>query len=754
MSKVTNIYSNFTAGELSPRLDGRADIKIYNNGCSTLENLCVWSHGGVFKRPGTRYIATVKDPTKETVLLPFVYNEDNAYVIEMGDYYMRFYTDGGQVQVSGVAYEIATPYPAAYVRDAKFVQNADVMYLVHPEIHPQKLIHYSTADWTIENVPFVNGPFQDENDEDTYLLSSSATAAGASTVLTASGGVEPFYSTHVGSFWKFRGTHKKSRAITAENQFSDELQFDSNEVVIIEVTGTWSATVVVQRSPDFGVNWLDYATIIDNTSTAITELDDHIYYRIGVRTGDFVSGTVNVAIGKLNQYGYVKVTGYISPTQVSGTIIKELPVSSTYQWSEGSWSGANGYPGAIAFYEERLIFANTWFQPQTVWGSVTDDYENFEEDVGANDAYEFTLASDRVNNVNWMHSANKILHIGTIGGEWRFGDPNSAVTPTNVKVTNETTYGSNKVSAMQVAHVILFVQRGGKKLRQRYYNYDTDGWVSPDISVLSEHLFAESGVVDMAYTDYPTPIVWLVRADGKMIGLTIELEREISCFHKHSTQGYFEAVASIPGDDRDELWTVVKRATSSGTYTRFVEQFQTTQWDEIQDSWYLDSAIPYDGDPSATVSGLDHLNGLEVTLTVSGAVLPTETVSSGIVELDRAYPQIIAGLPYTATLSTMKLEAGAEFGTAQTKRKKVLKVAVRLYKTLGVKIGSSSADADIIPFRSSADSMGSAPEIFTGDKFVEFPKGYDRNISVYVVSDQPTPLHLLGVFPEIQTNDY
>jgi hypothetical protein len=750
MSKVTPIYNSFTSGEFSPRLDGRTDIKLYNSACKTLENFFVWVHGGAAKRPGTRYISTVKDISKTTRLIPYVYSEDVSYVLEFGDEYIRFYTDGGQVQVSGVAYEISSPFTAEQVGDLKFAQNADVMYFVHPYIHPQKLIRYGDADWTIEDIPFTNGPFLDENIESTYYLTPSATTGNIS--ITASGHA-PFVSTHVGSFWKFRGTVKESRSISAQNLFTNTIEAEANNSIIVDITGTWSGQITLQRSTDNGANWLDLYYYTSNISTTTTEYEDDVLYRIGIKTGDYTSGTAVVAVGILDQYGYVEITTYVDQQTVSGTVRKTLPVTAgvaTTRWSEGAWSDALGYPSVVTFFEERLVFGATGYQIQNLWFSQLDDYENFESGVSSSDALTVMLASNNVDIIQWFVPTQSILHVGTLGSEWKV---ETTTTTPYIKATSQTSFGSSNTQAVPVGEIILFIQKGGRKLRQRYYHYEPETWVADEIGLMSEHLL-QDGITYMAYADDPDPIVWMVRTDGKLVGVSFDLRRQVVAFHEHETDGSFESIAVIPGTDRDELWAVVKRTTQSGTYTRFVEQFQSTSWEGLENGWYLDSAIPYDGVATTTVSGLGHLEGLEVIPTVSGAVLPAETVVSGIITLDDPYPKMIVGLPYTATLQTMSLDVGSDFGTAQSKKKKVHNVNIRFFRTLGAKVGSSEDDLDIIPFRSSADLMGSPPALFTGDKTIEFPRGADNYITVYIVSDQPTPMHILAIMPEVATFDY
>ena len=747
MAKVTKLFSNFTSGELSPRLRGRSDIDHYENGCATLTNFTVWTQGGANKRPGTKYISTVKDSTKYTRLVSYVFSADDAYILEFGDKYIRFYKNGGVITTVGTTpYEIVTVFGESQLRDLKFVQSADVVFITHPDVPPQKLTRYDDADWTIEEVNIVNGPFMDDNTDIDYFIKPSDYTGSIS--LTASG-CAPFTEYHVGALWGFKGTRKIETDITAENKYSNEISMGSDDTCIIDIGGTWVGTVTLQRTTDAGDNWVDYYNYTSNIVTTVIEYEDDVYYRIGVKTGNFTSGTVETKIGKQNQVGYVKITDYVSSTVVSGTVIEDLPIKDyTYNWMEGSWSDYNGYPSCVAFYEERLILASTGYQPQTIWGSVSDDYENFDEGVGASDAYEFTLASSNINTIVWMVNTFEVLHIGTIGSEWKFGSKDTPTTPTNVRTNRETSYGSEAIQPVSVGQSILFIQSGGKKLRQRHYNYEADAWISADITVLSEHLFVNNYIYDICYTDNPDPTVWLVRDDGVLVGISYDLQRELIAFHKHTTTGEFDSIASIPGTDKDELWCIAKR-TVGGETKRFVEQFQTTSWEDIEDGWYVDSGLDYSGVAKDTFSGIEHLEGVSVTPVVGGAILPDQTVISGTLTFDNEYTQVTAGLSYSAVLETMPIEVLSTAGTAQTKKKTVKRVSILLYKTLGLDVGGDEDNVDVLPFRSSADLMGSAPELFTGDKQIEVPIGFNNNVSIAIVSSQPTPCSIIGVIPDV-----
>jgi hypothetical protein len=173
MARVSVQLTNFTAGELSPRLDGRNDLAKYASGCKTLQNMVVYPHGSAARRSGTAFVAEVKDSTKKTRLIPFEFSTTQTYILEFGNQYIRFYKNNGVITSSGSPYEIATPYLEADLPNLKFAQSADVMYICHPNYSIRKLSRTAHTSWTIAEVPFDNGPFLDHNTSDNNISSIS-----------------------------------------------------------------------------------------------------------------------------------------------------------------------------------------------------------------------------------------------------------------------------------------------------------------------------------------------------------------------------------------------------------------------------------------------------------------------------------------------------------------------------------------------------------------------------------------------------
>jgi hypothetical protein len=674
MARVAVQLTNFTGGELSPRLDGRNDLQKYPTGCKTLENMIVYPHGSAARRSGTQFVAEVKDSSKETRLIPFEFSTTQTYMLEFGEQYIRFYKDNGQILSGGSAYEISSPYLEAELFDIKYAQSADVMYLCHPNHPVKKLARTGHTSWTLTSVDFTNGPFMDHNIE-TTTITASHTNAGQTGTLTLS-------------------------STTGVN---------SNQ--------GWLSTDVGRL-----VHMLD---------------------------------------------GHVKITGYTSSTVVNMEVIADISNgSATTDFALGSFSDTTGYPSCVTFFEQRLVFAATLSQPQTLFFSKSGDYENMDDNyhgtVADDDSIIYTIASNQVNAIRFM-TATRTLIIGTAGGEFAVsgGGTDIAITPTNILIKKQSNNGAANVDALAVGNATLFLQRARRKLRELAYNFDVDGYVAPDLTILAEHI-SEGGFKQLSYQQEPNQVIWCARNDGQLVGLTYQREQQVVAWHRHLFGGAFgsgnavcDSVATIPTDDSEyQTWVIVKR-TINGATKRYVEFIHQYDFDETDDTSFnfLDSQLSYDGSAVTNISGLAHLEGQTVSVLADGATHPDKVVISGAIVLERAASKVKVGLSYTSLLQTMRIDAGAQNGTSQSKTKRIYEITARLYESIGVEIGPDLANMERIPFRSSANAMDSGINVFTGDKEIEFRGNYETDGFIFVRQTQPLPLTILSLYPKLQTND-
>jgi hypothetical protein len=419
------------------------------------------------------------------------------------------------------------------------------------------------------------------------------------------------------------------------------------------------------------------------------------------------------------------------------------------------------YPSSVSFFEQRLVFAGSNDNPQTLWFSKSGDLENFTTGSNDTDAMVYTIASNKVNAIRYI-SAQRSLIVGTVGGEFVVSASGTTqpITPTNVQIQKQSSYGSANVDAVQIENVTMFLQRAKRKIRELTYNLNIDQYQATDMTLLAEHV-TENGITEMAYQQEPDSILWCVRGDGTLIGFTYARAESVMGWHRHIIGGVFgsgqavvESVATIPTDsNEDEFYMIVKR-TINGATRRYVEYLTLFDYGTDQNAaFYVDSGLTYSGSAATVISGLDHLEGQSVTILANGATHSNKTVSGGSITLDRSSTKVHIGLSYTSLLQTMRVELQGEGGTSQSKDKRIHEVTLRLHETVGVEVGPDLNNMERIPFRSSAAAMDTAVPLFTGDKQVEFRDDFNTDGFVYVRQTQPLPLTLISAYPRITVND-
>ena len=668
MPKTLVSVPSFTAGQLSPRMEGRTDFQKYFSSGKTINNFVVQPHGPITRRPGTHFVSEVKDSSKATRLIPFSFSTTQTYILEFGNQYIRFYKDDGQISSGGSPYEISSPYLEAELFDIKFAQSADVMYLCHPNHAVRKLSRTGHTSWTLTTVDFLNGPFQDHNTTST-TMTSSHTAEGASTVLTLS-------------------------STTGVNSNQGFLSTDVGRLVHIKD-------------------------------------------------------------------GHVKITGYTSSTSVSGTVQSVISSgSATDDFAMGSFSDTTGHPRCVTFFEQRLVFAGTTNQPQTLFFSKSGDYENMDDNYhGAttdSSAMIYTIASNQVNAIQSI-KATRTLIVMTTGGEFTVtsGGTTAPITPTNLNIRKQSNYGSAGIDGISIGNSTLFVQRAKRKIRELAYNFDTDGYIAPDLTILSENITL-SGIVQMDYQQEPFSIVWCVRVDGSLVGMTYNRLQDVVAWHEHDfggTDAKCKSIAVIDVDtDEDQVWVIVER-TINGATKKYVEYLTPYNFSsDLEEIHFVDSGLTYSGSSTSTLSGLDHLEGETVKIIINGATHPDKVVSSGSISLDIATTDAVVGLGYDSLLKTMRIDEGGGI-TDQTKTKRIYDVTVRFFETVGAKVGPNENTLDIIPFRDSSAAMTAPVPLFTGDKSTEFPSDYGTDGFVVVKQDQPLPMTVLAIYARLELYD-
>jgi hypothetical protein len=759
MSAVYTHQTTFNRGELSPLLNSRTDIDYWRSSTALCTNFLVLRQGGLRRRSGTIFIAEVKDSSKVVRLLPFVFNASQAYVLELGDAYTRFFADRGQVEDSGFPYEIASPYAQADLFEIEQVQSADVMYVAHSRTHPKELRRSGDINWAFADVGFQDGPFLDNIRPARLTLSDTGHATPEKTNNTSGIGTASAQYNNSGA-WEAFNRDKSDGYRSASNDTTPcWIKYDftaGNEKVINayslsasdkEVSTDTPTAWQVQGSND-DTMWATLDARQGETDWRSTETRNYRfenetayrYYRINFTELSDDSSAHNVRIGEWamsenadyadpitltasgtdginndagfqpddvgrhirvedsdSQWRWFKITAYTSASEVDGVLYgPPLNTDSPVNWRVGAFSEQSGYPNAVCFYQERLCWGGTQEKPVSVWASRAGDLADhgISSPIVDDDAISVTMLSSQVNQIRWIAEDEDIL-IGSAGSIRTMGaaDRTSAFSANNADQRRHTTYGSAGVTPARAGNTTIFVGRAMRNLRELIYSPEANGYVAPDLSILSAHLFT-AGIKDMAWQQDPTPVLWVAVGNGDLIAVTYDREQQVVGFSRQQIAGgAVESVAVIPNaSGYDDLYMVVRR-TIDGATKRYVEVLER-EFDSgltlRADGIFLDSCLTYSGPAVGTLTGLDHLEGETVGILADGTVLADQTVSGGAVTLPggATASTIHAGLRYTSQTVTLPIAGPGRDGTLFGRRRKPTACFIDLLDTGDIAVGT------------------------------------------------------------------
>ncbi len=728
-----HIQPTFAGGEISTRLGGRVDLAKYHTAAVAIENFIVRPEGGLIRRPGTRFAGAAKNTNKTCRIVPFQFSTVQAYILEFGDLYLRVWKDHGQVEFApGVPYEISTPYAEADLPTLAFAQSADILTIAHANHQPRKLSRTGHTAWSLTPYQPNDGPFLERNIDPAKTIAASGDTGTVS--LTASAAL--FDPGHIGALiW---------------------LQMPD-----LAAVSPWESDVaapVVGSYCRYNGQYYKALTVgaSGKTGTVPPTHDEGAGYD-GL-------GTNNVRWEFLHKgFGVARITTYLSPFAVNATVLKKLPHTvvgaGTSKWAEGAWSPLRGWPAAVAFHEQRLIWANTPARPQTIWGSASGDYERFEPGTRDDDAFTYGMASAQVNAIRWLASGATLL-VGTSGQEFAAGGgaAGEPLTPAALRFVPQSGEGSAAVEPARLGSETLFVNRAGRKVMAMLYNVDADAYLPVDLLQLAEHLTTGTATITgLAWARAPLNTLWAARSDGLLLSLTYKREEQVYAWARHPRDGAVESIAAIPapGGAADELWLVTRRAVNGQTvrHVEFMEQpFEPADANDKTAMPYLDAALTYAGAPATVLSGLGHLEGRAVKIIANGALHPARTVTGGAVTLEAPATTARVGLAYTSRLKTLRLDGGA-MGGVQGRVKRIAKLTVRVLNGMGGKAGTSETVMEDLIRRDASDPMDASPPLRSGDFDVTLASDYDTDGQVVIVQDEPLPLDILAVMPRVVVSD-
>lgn len=607
--------------------------------------------------------------------------------------------------------------PTETLDDTRYAQSGDVVFIARGKTFPPaKIERRGLHSWSVATYDVIDGPFRPANITQATITPSAT--AGAVT-LTASKPI--FASSNVGGLYKLQSAGVTSAAVLS--------QVDTANVAV-KITGvgaerafdytisagTWSGTVVLERSLVEEGRWVTVAT--HTTPQTVTGYNDTLdnqvaYYRLRVTvaiTSGSPSGTITYGFG--SWAGVVKVTGFTSPTVVTGKVLKTLGnTAPTKDWSEGAWSPRRGYPSAVAFYQGRLW----WAGKDRIWASVTDNYYSFDEDyVGDAGPISRSIGTGAVDTISWLCPLRQLM-IGAEGAEYmcRSNTIEDPMTPTNFNLLRVGDYGSSTTDVISVDGAAIYVDRTGARILALSNSVDAAEVL--ETSLLSPELCKPS-IKRIGVQRRPDTRIHFIRCDGIAVVLIYDKAEQVNCFITVETQGLIEDVVVVPNTPEDWVFYVVVRVID-GVARRYLER-----WAGVDDAVggernkMLDSFYEYKGEPTKHIYNLDYLEGREVLVWGNNKYLGSFGVVNGHIALTESVSYAVVGLYYYGKFISRKLGFLTQGPSVLSKKRRVVAAALLLRNTHidSLQYGTDEDYLDYLP------PMEAEAEVAAGYQWTKF----------------------------------
>jgi len=730
MQKVRIPQNSFQYGEISGNTVMRTDSPIYAASAQSLENMIVLPEGAVKKRYGTKFIYKNTQANEKLHLAPFIFDDNEEYLIGIGEGYIlcwRLLTGGTIILVETITADTssnALPFNEDYLQQYTTAQYGDVMFICHPLFAPRMLTRTSLTAFELSVFSF-DTDYSGQNTKQPYsvfhpsnvTLTCNSTSAGLTNVTVTT-------STH---YFKTDGSHV---GVT--------LRHNGCELLITNVSSTIAANVTIIKTLKQRLSVLNPLRTRDGSNKVeITHLSH------GLSQGASITISDAVAVGGLNA-SHINGTRSINEiiddntyivlastnantSEDGGGFVSITSGAATRNWDEQSFSAVRGYPAAVTFHENRLCFGGTIAEPDTIWMSSLGKFFDFDVgDANDTDAINLVAATGDVNEIRYMRS-NRDLQIFTLSDELYVPTYlNQVITPTNAQIRKQTPFGTEFVLPTSIDGATIFVERGGRAVREYIYSDSEDAYISTAVSTVATHLINNPVDIAVVHSGFGTQESYaaLVMSDGNMALFSSNRAEKRAAWTKVTTQGSFLATASIGA----RLFAYSVNADGNYVLTEFRHDIGLDN--------YLHKGY---GIGTINVSSLYSSGTVDVIASnSSGSVYLGEfTVSGGNIDVTGydAYYNYYIGKKFTSKIITNPVDTVAGNGPVTGDIRGIGTVVVNLKESDSLKVNN----------RTVSNITG-----FTGNKEVRL-LGYSRNPQVTIEQDDPMPLQINGLISELIT---
>ena len=695
--KTVLIKNNFSAGELSPTLYTRTDIQQYSNGAKRLKNVIPLVEGGVRKRPGT---LSYGERSGAIRLIPFIVNSSNAFLLILKNGSIAIYNPRTKQTVA----ELESPYTAAQIPNIQYVQYRFELFITHGDVPLQRLrCDEDFSNWNLSAFVFTHPPIDSENARFPFRKGKPSGKDLGAFVTFVLEGV---------SIWDETQTYLVGDVVTYQ------------PIGSIIPTHYQAASESTGKQPDVSPN--DWVVVPNADGAGFTAGDVGRYLE--------VNG------------GLIKITKFNSANSVSGEVVKKLDadiiaIERSWVILPQAFNATDGYPRCCTYYKQRLVLANTKKAPNKIWFSAVGANGNYLETTEDGDAFSVVSASGLSNSILFLEAQRGVICL-TSGGEFMV-DSDGALSPTTVNINEHSAYGAySETRPERVGNELLFVQRGGERMRALTYRYEVDGLVSPEISALSSHIGEEHlGINEISYQQEPESLVWCVLGDGKVTSITFNRDQEVLSWAQHDFSGVVKSICSLP--------------TQLGSDTAFmlIQRAGKVYLEEITFAAYLDSQSNITlSNTTISKAQFSHLNNISAYILEGGTVTEIAFTDTGsALEFD-SYLQgksICIGQLFECVTELFPPELNQNPLSSMMHKAKVDRIAFFFNKTLGAEINGQLIET----FTFEDNLLGPKPP-YTGFHLEEGGHWADlHKVPLIITHNKPLPFHMQAVTMQLSINE-
>lgn len=870
MPQTRLLSRSFAAGLISPEVHGRIDLGKFQTGLQECKNFIVLPQGPVQNRTGLQYVNESKFSDKRSVLLPFSYNNDQTYAIEIGDGYAWFHTAGatlletaktitaitsaapgvftsvahgftngrvvylsgitGMTALNGKYYRVASvtantfqlltmanvavdtnalpafggagnaamvveltvPYVQAHLPRLHWAQSADVLTVVHPEYPPAEFRRLSATSWSYTVIdfdpPVISGNFGGSviayrpTDADPPP-SGSQLHQYKVTIVDADG-----WESETG----LPLTERVPPGVTSSFPTAPEIEIDTITLANPGVITTAAAhgrlpdePIVIRPNPLCGMPEIaNRELFVDTTPTATTltlkdefgvPVDTTTYTAYNGAAGGLLAGPHALMLAgvynDLTEDGFYNQISVTLQTGFTGRVYKSFggfygflgetangfvrdyditPASGiTPPNYDTPFTGADNYPRAVTYFEQRRWFGGTDNNRQRLWAtrSGTESDMTFHVPTQDDDRIDIRLAARQANTIEHLIAIDELVAL-TQDSEWKIvSATGEAIVPSSISAKPQSYVGASRIQPVATNASVLYASGRSDSIRELSFSFDSNKYESRDLTLLTPSLFhGHNFTGGMSYQRDPVQTLWVVRDDGVLLGLTYVPEQDIRAWHRHETDGVIESVCCIADGRDDAVYVIVKR-TINAVEKRYVERFHPREFATIADCFYVDCGLTYDGVETDTITGLGHLEGETVSVLADGAVQGQKVVTNGQITLDLEASKVHVGLPYDSDLETLPMYLEMEaFG--QSNVKNVNSISVRLLESSSLDAGPSFDK--LLPIKTrTVEPFGSPPSLVSGRYRSVLTGLWDTDGTVCMRQSNPLPVTITQLVIEV-----